>query len=120
MSAIQPDESLARRMHGLQPGEQPVARSTPLIPGTSDDGTLSEDPGKRAPCVLGDRSFEDVTNIVCGYAEAKMPKPWLAALTITSSIAALGTGMILYLIITGVGVWGLNNRPRYIYSNGIS
>lgn len=115
MSAIHPDESLARRMHGLQPGEQPVARSTPIIPGTSDDGTLSEDPGKRAPCVLGDRSFEDVTNIVCGYAEAKMPKPWLAALTITSSIAALGTGMILYLIITGVGVWGLNNQVDWAW-----
>ena len=95
MSAIHPDESLARRMHGLQPGEQPPPRPTPVIPGTHDDGSLTEDPAVRAPYVLGDRSFADVTNIVCGYTEAKMPRIWLAALTVTSTIAAIGTGMIL-------------------------
>ncbi len=115
MSAIHPDQSLATRMHGVEPGTQPLPRPQKTIPGSRDDGTLSEDPGKRAPLVLGDRSFGEVTNIVCGYAEAKMPKPWLAALTITSTIAALGTGMILYLIITGVGVWGLNNQVDWAW-----
>ncbi|HIB69608.1 MAG TPA: hypothetical protein EYO33_32155, partial [Phycisphaerales bacterium] len=87
----------------------------PVVPGTTDDGTLIEDPSVRAPLVLGKRTFREVTDIVCGYAEAPIPKIWLTAFTICSMIAALGTGMILYLIITGVGVWGLNNQVDWAW-----
>jgi molybdopterin-containing oxidoreductase family membrane subunit len=52
---------------------------------------------------------------VCGYAEAPIPKLWLAFFTVTSTIAAIGTCMILYLIITGVGVWGLNNQVDWAW-----
>ncbi len=115
MSSIHPDESMARRVAGFEPGAQPPPRRNKTVGGGKDDGTLIEDPGKRAPLVLGDRSFSDVTNIVCGYTEAPMPRPWLMAFTVFSSVAALGTGMILYLLITGVGVWGLNNQVDWAW-----
>lgn len=86
---------MARRVAGFEPGSQPAPRRHKIIAGSRDDGTLIEDPGKRAPLVLGNRSFGEVTDIVCGYAEAPMPKPWLMAFTIFSSVAALGTGLIL-------------------------
>jgi molybdopterin-containing oxidoreductase family membrane subunit len=115
MSTLEPDQSIAARLTGLEPGAQPPARRPKTVGATRDDGTLIEDPGQRAPLVLGDRSFGEVTDIVCGYAEAPMPKPWLALFTIFSTVAALGTGMILYLIITGVGVWGLNNQVDWAW-----
>ncbi len=114
MSDMQPDEKITMQGSG-DVTVQPLPRSMPKVPGTSDDGTLIEDPSLRAPLVLGERSFNDVTNIVCGYAEAPIPKIWLTLFTITSSIAAVGTGMILYLIITGVGVWGLNNQVDWAW-----
>lgn len=114
MSEMHPDQAIAYQATGTVTA-QPLPRRMPVIPGTRDDGSLSEDPGVRAPLVLGQRSFDDVTNIICGYAEAPMPKIWLTLFTITSSVAAIGTGMILYLIITGVGVWGLNNQVDWAW-----
>ena len=114
MSDMQPDEKITKQGSG-EVSVQPLPRSMPVVPGTTDDGTLIEDPSVRAPLVLGKRTFREVTDIVCGYAEAPIPKIWLTAFTICSMIAALGTGMILYLIITGVGVWGLNNQVDWAW-----
>lgn len=112
MSSIHPDQATAERLAGLRSGAAVPGKDVVVA---GDDGTLTEDPAVRAPLVLGDMSFRDVTDTVCGYAEAPMPKPWLALLTITSTIAAVGTGMILYLLITGVGVWGLNNQVDWAW-----
>ncbi len=114
MSEMHPDQAIAYQATGVVTA-QPLPRRVPIIPGTRDDSTLVEDPGVRAPLVLGERSFNDVTNIVCGYAEAPMPKIWLTLFTITSTVAAIGSGMILYLLITGVGVWGLNNQVDWAW-----
>lgn len=114
MSDIHPDQSTTHRVAGIVTG-QPVARRQPVIPGSKDDGTLVEDPGLRAPLVLGDRSFSEVTDIVCSYAEAPLPKIWLAAFTVAASVAGIANVMILYLIITGVGVWGLNNQVDWAW-----
>ena len=74
MTALEPDQSIAARLTGLEPGAQPSARRNKTVGGGRDDGTLIEDPGVRAPLVLGNRSFGEVTDIVCGYAEAAIPK----------------------------------------------
>ena len=73
------------------------------------DGTLIDDPALRAPLVLGNRDFHSVTNTICGWIENKTPKWWPMAFLLSANIAGLGTVAILYLIITGVGVWGLQN-----------
>src|SRR5262249_7759284 len=67
-------------------------------------------PSQRAPFVLGNRDFHSVTNTICGWIEQKTPKWWIAAFLTSASVAGIGTAAILYLIITGVGVWGLQ-RP---------
>jgi len=73
------------------------------------DGTLIDDPSVRAPLVLGNRDFHSVTNTICGWIEQPTPRWWLPAFLLSANIAGLGTVMIIYLIITGVGVWGLQN-----------
>ncbi|TVQ30704.1 MAG: hydrogenase [Phycisphaeraceae bacterium] len=73
------------------------------------DGTIIDDPSVRPPLVLGDRDFHSVTETICGWAENPAPKWWMPAFLISSAVSGIGTLMILYLIITGVGVWGLNS-----------
>ncbi len=110
MSALHPDQVTAERLAGLRPGA--AGRDVDMGLG---DGTLTEDPALESPLVLGDRSFDEVTDIVCGYAENPAPKWWLIAFGIASPIAGLGTLFILYMIITGVGTWGLNNQVDWAW-----
>ena len=112
MSSIHPDQITAERLAGLRGPANAPGRD---VRAAGDDGTLIEDPAVRAPLVLGGRSIGEVTDIVCGYAECGPPKWWLAAITVASGVAGIGTLMILYLIITGVGVWGLNNQVDWAW-----
>ena len=101
MSTLEPD-------HPLQPA--PTRRSDErYIDADTMDGTLIDDPGDRAPLVLGGRDFHSVTNTICGWVENKTPKWWPMAFMTSAGLAGMATAMILYLIITGVGVWGLQN-----------
>src|SRR5689334_7907184 len=74
------------------------------------DGSLVEETTRRPELILGHRTFNDVTEIVCSYTEKAPGKWWLPTFGLVSSIAGLGGAFILYLIITGVGTWGLNNQ----------
>ncbi|MCC6320008.1 MAG: polysulfide reductase NrfD [Phycisphaerales bacterium] len=111
MSALHPDELTARRLAGDEP---PADRARKFDPVTKD-GTIIDDPSVRAPLVLGDRSIGDVTRIICGYVEQKPGSWWLPAFGVVSHVAALAGIMILYLAITGVGVWGLNNQVDWAW-----
>jgi Ni/Fe-hydrogenase subunit HybB-like protein len=106
MSAIHPDDINARRLAGL------AAAPRPLVVG---DPSLNDDPAERAPLVLNNRSFKEVTDIISGYAENKPGRWWLPTLIATAQIAGLAQIMILYLVITGVGVWGLNNQVGWAW-----
>ena len=86
-----------------------AARRAPAGDPATIDGTIVDDPGVRAPLVLGQRDFHSVTETICGWVESKTPTWWFPAFMISASLAGVATLMILYLIITGVGVWGLNN-----------
>ncbi len=100
MTTLQPDQAAAL---GLT---RPA--SAEYDPETID-GTLIDDPSVRAPLVLGNRDFHSVTETICGWVENKTPVWWTPAFLLSANVAGLGTVMILYLIITGVGVWGLMN-----------
>ena len=110
MTTIHPDQATAERLAGL---------ARPAIDSVHDpatgDGTLIEDPSVRPPLVLNNRSFKEVTEIVCGYTENRPPRWWLPTITVTGSVAGIGTLLILYLIITGIGTWGLNNQVDWAW-----
>ena len=68
-----------------------------------------DDPTRRAPLVLGDRGFADVTELVSEVAER--PKPttaWYIAFAVSCALTGVLMGMIAYLIGTGISVWGVN------------
>ena len=101
MSAIHPDEATAIGL--VRPGRV-EGRDPHTI-----DGTVTSDPTKRPPLVLGNHTFHTVSETICGWIQQKTPPWWMAAFGVSATVAGFGTLMILYLIITGVGVWGLNN-----------
>jgi len=64
---------------------------------------------EREPLVLGEPTLHDITAKIAHIAEDKPTPKYLLALSFTAAIAAWGVGCILYTILTGIGVWGLNN-----------
>jgi Ni/Fe-hydrogenase subunit HybB-like protein len=112
MSAMHPDQMTAERLAGLRDGAVVPGRDVDAGLG---DGSLTEDPAVEHPLVLGNRSFGDVTNIVCGYAENPAPLWWWLAFLTFAPIAGIGTMLILYMIVTGVGTWGLNNQVDWAW-----
>ncbi len=64
----------------------------------------------RPPLVEGNRSMHGITTLLSGIPENRAPRWWWCAIAVTGSLAAFGTFCIIYLLWTGVGVWG-NNIP---------
>ena len=61
------------------------------------------------PLVTGGRDFNWVTNKICGIVEGGTPTWWIVCMAVALITAAFtGTGL-LWLVSTGVGVWGLAN-----------
>jgi len=63
----------------------------------------------RRPLVLGDRSYNWVTEKVCGIVEDSTPMWWWISFSIAGGIASFTLMGLIYLVSAGVGVWGLNN-----------
>jgi Ni/Fe-hydrogenase subunit HybB-like protein len=79
---------------------------------TTVDNTF-EDPGRRAPLVLGDQDYASLTDTVCKIPERQWPSmAWFICFGISSSLTIMLFGLIGHLIFTGVGVWG-NNHPVF-------
>ncbi|MFN0136190.1 MAG: NrfD/PsrC family molybdoenzyme membrane anchor subunit [Phycisphaerae bacterium] len=75
-----------------------------------------DDPKRRSPLLPEQLTFDQVTDQVCGVAEAKNPPmAWWVAFGISLMLLGLLGGMIKYLIFTGVGVWGLNNPVGWAF-----
>jgi len=100
MSVLEPDRAIAL---GLASGPGPDVDPATI------DGTIIDDPSIRAPLVLGKRDFHSVTETICGWVEGKTARWWPMTFLVAFHVAGLGGIAILYLIITGVGVWGLQN-----------
>ena len=108
MTTIHPDKATAEQLAGMSKG---TGRDVEGV----GDGSLVEDPSRRPPLVLNNRSFGEITDIVCGYAENK-PGLWFWPLLLfAASLAGLLPVMIGYLVVTGVGVWGLNNQVGWAW-----
>jgi len=68
----------------------------------------TDDPTRRAPLVVGDNDFRSVTAKVCGVVEARHPpKAWYVAFAVSVAVTGMLGAMVTYLIVTGVGVWGV-------------
>lgn len=69
----------------------------------------ADDPRRRAPLVLGSPTYHGVTESVCRVVETpKPPIGWYIGFAISASLLAAGLAAIGYLVLVGVGVWGLN------------
>ena len=60
--------------------------------------------------VQGDDSLANITETVCKIAENKPPKVWYLAFMIALGVLGMLGISLVYIIRTGVGVWG-NNQP---------
>jgi molybdopterin-containing oxidoreductase family membrane subunit len=69
----------------------------------------------RDPLILGDKSYKDITDDVVGPIQGSAPIGWKIMITISSIIAIYGVGCILYLLGTGIGVWGLNKTVGWAW-----
>ncbi|MCA9290785.1 MAG: polysulfide reductase NrfD [Phycisphaerales bacterium] len=70
-----------------------------------------EDPTRRAPLVLQHRTFGAVTERIANVAEApRAPRAWYVCFAIGLALLGALGAMVMYLIATGVGVWG-NQSP---------
>jgi Ni/Fe-hydrogenase subunit HybB-like protein len=72
----------------------------------------TNDPTQRAPLVTGGQDYASVTDMVCRIPEAKTPRAWYVAISLTSALTVYFFILIGYLITTGIGVWG-NNSPVF-------
>ena len=80
----------------------------------SDTATTTFGPAKgnlmeRKPLVQGGRSMHWISEHVSGVLEKKTPFWWWVAVILTGVVATLVPLQLIYLVSTGVGVWGLNN-----------
>lgn len=76
------------------------------------DNTI-EEPGRRPTLVTGGHDYASLTDAVCQVTERpKTPMGWYIGFGISSSLTVIFFGLIGYLIIKGVGVWG-NNAPVF-------
>lgn len=68
-----------------------------------------DQPGHRAPLVLGDDSFSAITERVASIVEKpKPPRWWTISFSVSLSLTVVLLAMLAYLFTVGVGVWGLN------------
>ena len=64
----------------------------------------------REPLVLNDRPMSWITDRICGIVENRQPFIWWVLFVPAAMLFGLLMGTLVYLVSTGVGVWG-NNQP---------
>ena len=76
-------------------------------------GKLKPAPWIDKPLVENKRNFHWVTEKICGIVERKTPVWWWWCFILALCVASF-TGMgLVYLVSTGVGVWGNNNPVNW-------
>ncbi len=75
------------------------------------DNTI-DTPGRRSPLVTGNQTYGSLTHMVSRISEETQPLAWwITFLLAVPTLGMFGT-LILYLFLTGVGVWG-NMSPVF-------
>lgn len=69
---------------------------------------------KREKLILNERSYNWITERICGVVENKQPTLWWLMFIPSVIIATVGVGGgLFHLVSTGVGVWGNTNRVMW-------
>jgi Ni/Fe-hydrogenase subunit HybB-like protein len=66
--------------------------------------TAGDDP----PLVEGNHDFASLSNLICGLIERRAPLWWWLAFLVCGSVGAIGAFTTVYVISTGLGIWGMN------------
>jgi Ni/Fe-hydrogenase subunit HybB-like protein len=82
-----------------------AANAATIAPAVADD----LDPSVRAPLVLGNPSFSQLTNTVSSIVERKAPRTWMLLLGLAVSVLLILAGSLTELVGGGIGKWGLNH-----------
>jgi molybdopterin-containing oxidoreductase family membrane subunit len=69
----------------------------------------------RPPLVEGHKSLGEVTREVADALEARPGRLWWVGFLVSSSLLGLGIVSCVYLLRTGIGVWGLNNTVGWAF-----
>jgi len=69
----------------------------------------------KPPLIEGGHDFASLTNLVCGIVERRAPLWWWVALLISGFFCGLGGLMTIYVISTGIGVWGMNSPIAWAF-----
>jgi len=67
----------------------------------------------REPLVLNNRSYSWITSKIAGVVENPQPKLWWFLFVPCFLLTLVMSGCFIYLIATGVGVWGPNNPAAW-------
>ena len=78
---------------------------------SSSDDTVTAAP----PLIEGGHDFGTLTDLVCGLIERPTPRWWWIALAVCGTFFALGGLMTVYVISTGIGVWGMNQTVGWAF-----
>ena len=69
---------------------------------------------EREELILNKRSYNWITERICGVVENRQPFLWWILFITSAIIAIVGVvGGLTYLVSTGVGVWGNTNRVMW-------
>jgi molybdopterin-containing oxidoreductase family membrane subunit len=80
-----------------------------MSPVAAEIDNTAEDPTRRPDLVLGDHDYASVTETVSGIVEKpKPPKAWYVAFGVSMMLTGMLFALVGYLILEGVGVWGVN------------
>ena len=69
----------------------------------------------RAVLVENNRDFKWITDKICGIVEGTTPTWWWVCFVIASFIASFTIAGLIYLVATGVGVWGHANPVNWAW-----
>ncbi len=78
---------------------------------SSSDDTVTAHP----PLVEGEHDFGTLTDLVCGLVERPTPRWWWIAFVVSGTFCAIGGLMTVYVISTGIGVWGMNQTVGWAF-----
>lgn len=69
----------------------------------------------RYPLILGNKTYDEVTQDVCHPLEEKSSKAWWITFLFSMSLLAFGAIAVTYQINVGIGTWGLNNTIGWAF-----
>jgi molybdopterin-containing oxidoreductase family membrane subunit len=74
--------------------------------------------GGETSLVQGDHDFSSLTDLVCGLVEKPARPWWWISFLICGLFGALGAVMTIYVISTGLGIWGLQQTVGWAFDIG--